>query len=175
MRTVSLLALLILTAASAASADTIYSYVGDHFTYVTGAYTTQDRILGSFRVADGFTPRSTQGGPSFTDGLLGWSFTDGHLLFTDANSTAQQFIYGPGPTGLNWYVSLLTPEQDSLIVYYIADRFDSVETRFGTGWLGQTVGPPDGSHPGTWTITVPEPATGLLVLLGAAGWLAWGP
>src|SRR5438552_5969050 len=104
-----------------AHADTVYTYTGDYFgTFVyngqprvAGVYTTADRITGSFTVADGFVPGFTSGGATFTgfgvlptangdyspstfmDGVLSYSFSDGHQTLTKANSTAAFYLEVP--------------------------------------------------------------------------------
>jgi hypothetical protein len=212
-----LLALLILGIIPlSAYADTVYTYTGDYFgTYfgtprVSGVYSTADRITGSFTVADGFVPGFTTGGAAFTgyglhqdanggygpstfmDGVLNYSFTDGHQTLTKANSTATIYLgipivglnlengsCGPclyaydldaWPTGFKpsaWSIDIRTPT--SLITTFVlGDRGDqAVLDATNYGLNGQSVGPSDGSRGGTWTAqAVPEPATLLLVVVG---------
>jgi hypothetical protein len=77
-----LFALLVATA----EADTVYNYVGDAFGLIQGVYTPLDRIIGSFVLSDTFVP--TPGlEHTITQGVVSYSFTDGHQTLTQANST----------------------------------------------------------------------------------------
>ena len=65
---------------TSAEADTVYSYVGDRFTFAQGVYSAGDRITGSFVLSDSFVP--TVGligvGPqSVTNFVESYSFTAG--------------------------------------------------------------------------------------------------
>jgi hypothetical protein len=205
----AILAALIVTLvlASGAGADTIYSYTGDTFRSVAGVYTTADRITGSFTVADGFVAGFSAAGavftgfgrlqaangdysaPMFMDGVISYSFTDGHQTLTKDNSTAalrlgvpvevltpgsctpclyKNQVGAPWPDGFQprlWDIEITTPT-GSITSYLIGDRYDlgSLDAA-NSGVNGRSIGPPDGSRVGTWTVSVPEPST--LVLLAA--------
>src|SRR5256885_11841673 len=87
MRTFFLLALLLPLVPLAVDADTIYRYEGRPFVEFLGSYTAADRITGSFTVADGFVVIPTSGGANFNGGIVSYSWTDGHQILTEANST----------------------------------------------------------------------------------------
>jgi len=177
----------LLVVVAPAWADTIYSYVSDTFRQVSGVYTTQDRITGSFTVADGFVPQFRYFGEPWawvwTPGLLGWSWSDGHQTFTEANSAASfntcSSVAGTIPSC--WYLRVGSPVGSSggAIISW-ADGSNDGSFRNDAGGLGPGdsgfVGI-DGMNccswrgqRGTWSVqTVPEPSTVLLVGLA----LAW--
>jgi hypothetical protein len=171
--------LLALALASVAAADTMYSYIGDTFRTVSGVYTLADRITGSFTVRDGFTPMQRPGGANWLPGLLSYSFTDGHQVLTDANSTPFLISLNISTLGTGaWNITLLAGLNGGISTLQDGDRVDSAS--LGDPLLGADHGANfctnvcnDGSHVGTWTVTtVPEPATlallasGLLVVGG---------
>jgi len=172
-RVLSFLALVLL--AGPAHADTVYTYTGDYFgTYiyngfprVSGVYTTADRITGSFTVADDFVPVPLPGGARFTDAVLHYSFTDGHQTLTEANSTGQFYL----TIGYAWSVAIGAAAGGGIQTYLFGDRYDYAYLDANNwGMNGQSIGPADGSHLGTWTVTtVPEPMTLLLVVAGIGG------
>jgi hypothetical protein len=178
MRAIALLAFALLVPIPA-QADTIYSYVGDTFRDVSGVYTLADRITGSFTVRDGFTPMQIPGGADWLPGLLSYSFTDGHQVLTDANSTPFLISLNISTLGTGaWNITLLAGLNGGISTLQDGDRVDSAS--LGDPLLGADHGANfctnvcnDGSHVGTWTVTtVPEPATlallasGLLVVGG---------
>jgi hypothetical protein len=166
---VGLAALLVVFAlAPIADADTIYSYVGDTFRTVSGVYTLADRITGSFTVADGFVPVPRPYAYDFTPGVVSYSFTDGHQTLTEANSHGA-FLLNPCACSF-WNVGLLGAPTSSISTYNLFDRTDLAILGTDFGRNAQTIGPPDGSHVGTWTVTtVPEPSTLVLLAAGLIG------
>ena len=74
--------------ATSAKADTLYSYTGDPFLFAQGVYSPGDRITGSFMLSGLFVPINGVGPQSVTNFVESYSFTDGHQIFTQANSTA---------------------------------------------------------------------------------------
>ncbi|HYS17928.1 MAG TPA: archaeosortase/exosortase family protein [Candidatus Binatia bacterium] len=82
--------MLILLTVGPAHADVMYSYVGDTFKSVSGAYTTAMRIEGYFVVPNLLTFESGSGQRS---DILTYSFSDGRQTLTQANS-ASLFILG---------------------------------------------------------------------------------
>jgi len=191
-----------------AEADTVYTYTGDYFgtavftlgqtwPSVSGVYTTADRITGSFTVADGFVPGMRQGGRVFAgvgylpaadggwsaapgpmDGVLAYSFSDGHQTLTKANSTGE-FYLTVGTLSLTtpdaepmWNISIQTPGAvGGIFSYYFLERHD-IGRLDADNWgkNGNCLyGGCDGSHLGTWSVTVPEPMSIVLVIAGIGG------
>src|SRR5439155_2765715 len=184
-----------------AVADTMYSYTGDTFHSVSGVYLTSDRITGSFTVRDGFIPGATTigaallgfgvfrdasgnwGPTQFVDGVVGYSFTDGHQVLTRENSTATIYLGVPiingeyqldaaWPTGFQpreWSVAVTGSSGSTIQVSRLFgdwnDRAVLDLENVGSNHSGGF--PTDGSRLGTWRVeTVPEPPTWLLTGLG---------
>jgi hypothetical protein len=167
-----------LAAASVAEAVTTYSYVGGHFgdasrgvPPLAGVYTIADGISGSFTVADGFLPGDAGNGGRTAiflgqgyDGVLAYSFTDGHQTLTRANSTATIALgipfYGQweirieGVTGGGIHTAALLDDRGD---YGFLDANNY-------GWNDSDTQNSGGR--GAWTATVPEPMSLGLVLTG---------
>jgi hypothetical protein len=92
----------------------VYTYTSLPFFFVAGDYAgvvpalypapvtddgTGDRITGSFVLSDSFVGEWVVGPQDITDGVVSYSFSDGHQTLTEDNSTATfRFIWGPdGP------------------------------------------------------------------------------
>lgn len=65
-----------------AHADTVYNYVGQDFAYVSGPYTTMDKVTGSFTVADPLAADYT----GFVR-PISFSFSDGVQTINNINTT----------------------------------------------------------------------------------------
>lgn len=178
IRVLAFLALLLLTAP--AQADTIYTYTGDYFaerggpvpSHLQGVYTTADRITGSFTVADGFLPALGQAGRPFTDGVLAYSFSDGHQTLTKANSTGMFFLTLAAPdVEPLWFITITSAPSTGISLYYNRERsdFGILDAENFGGNSGCVYGVCDGSHLGTWTVSVPEPMSLLLAVAGLGG------
>lgn len=171
----SFLALVLLLVAPAA-ADTVYTYTGDYFvgpTYPTGlaslagVYTTADRITGSFTVGESFVPEPRQWADRFTDGVISYAFTDGHQTLTGANSTGDFYLGLNSAVGVAWNIWIYSPTS-GIFSWNIAGRYD-VARLDADNWGGNSgcyIGGCDGSHVGTWAVSVPEPASLVLALAG---------
>lgn len=161
MRTVALLALILL-AAGPVHAELLLTYTGLNFGLldtdrVTGAYTTADRVTGSFLFDQTFrpfpndpsAPTGWATGPNpITGGVLSYSFTDGHQTLTNTNSTGvfamtdprQPFApstYNPG--GIWWDINLTTSAGDlirTVFSYSGASVIDMASGPAGSGTCG---------------------------------------
>jgi len=178
MRTILLSFVLALALASMSEADTIYSYVGDtfrtdgidFFAPPSGVYTLADRITGSFTVADGFVPVPVQYGAIWNAGVLTYRFTDGHQVLTESNSAlaGSLSLYTGTPNTFAWWSVTIVAPSGSIATNSLYDRHDGA--RLGASSAGNTCAQYcDGSHPGTWSVSVPEPMSLLLVVAGIGG------
>ena len=146
---------------------------------------------GNLQAPDGsYSPAPSVGG------VLGYSFTDGHQTLTQANSTAIMYLgipiealnlvdggcspclyryqLGAGwPDGFqptSWAIQIATPTS-WIVTSYEFERGDLGRLdadNFGGNGSCSYYGC-DGSHLGTWTVSVPEPMTLLLVFAGIGG------
>src|SRR5439155_22985026 len=129
-------------------------------------------------------------------GVLGYSFTDGHQTLTPANSTASMYLGIPiealnlvdggcspclyryqlgasWPDGFqptSWTIEIATPTSWIISSSYYG-RYDlgRLDADNHGGNAGCFIDGCDGSHAGTWTVSVPEPMTLLLVFAGIGG------
>jgi len=178
IRVLSFLALVLL--AAPAQADTIYTYTGDYFAIrpaypdsisIAGVYTTADRITGSFTVGDSFVPLLTQSGHAFTPGIQSYSFTDGHQTLTNANSVGTFYLTFGNPNMTDmWSVDIHTATSwITSSLYYERHDWGFLDAANHGSNGGCFFDGCDGSHLGTWTVSVPEPMSLLLVLAGIGG------
>jgi hypothetical protein len=159
--------------AASAKADTLYSYIGDTFTFVQGAvYAKGDQVTGNFVLSASFIPDPNGGYlQTITSGVTSYSFTDGHQTFTQANSTGIfQVGLNPNylPDAINnwWYVDLhsLTGEittagenhGEYLTFAALGSSYASIQSFDGFTYPG---------GPGTWTLQTPEGGSTALFLL----------
>jgi hypothetical protein len=169
-----------------ASADTIYTYTGNHFTGVsnnsTVTYTTSDSITGSFDLSSPLLANLAAG----TDiSPTSFSFSDGINTINTYNSshTSDFFQVGTDATGkiTSWDIALYFYRT---IYSFPEDRIQTERT--GTGSIDDGLVVPSSVSdsqgynytPGTWTSqtlttgATPEPSG--LVLLGTGMVGLWG-
>jgi hypothetical protein len=183
IRVLSGLALLMLVAGPA-HAVTTYSYVGGHFgdwpwgPGTAGVYTTADSVSGSFTVADGFVPGDPGNGGRTAiflgqgyDGVLAYSFTDGHQTLTRANSTATIELGILLPIGdVQWGVFIDTPTGGHIHTALGGGERGDNGSLDANNWGWNTSGMIDNAGGrGTWSVSVPEPMSLLLALAGLGG------
>jgi len=168
---------------TSSSADTIYTYVGDVFTYATGVYSPGDRVIGTFVLSGSFVPATGSAGTqNVTSGVVSYFFTDGHQLFTQDNSTGT-FEVGFQADGTpvvpvssqsvnaDWDVNITGATGNILTASLFGD--DCIEAGMGDSVaeiISQDVNKYPGG-PGTWTVhtlSTPVPE-GSFPLLAAAG------
>jgi hypothetical protein len=72
-----------------------YTYTGNPFTFVQGAYTTSDKVTGSVTLSSPLVPNMvlTMVTP------LAFSFFDGFQTFTNSNADIVSISFATGPTG----------------------------------------------------------------------------
>lgn len=89
------------------AAQTVYTYTGEPFTSADPPYTTGDRLQGAFSVAVPLAPFTVN---SFVD-VLDYSFSDGVVTFTPANSVPCSFRVSTDGAGhiTAWSISLREP------------------------------------------------------------------
>lgn len=168
MRILALFALLLV--AVPAHADTVYNFVGREFTSVSGAYTTSDRIRGSFTMADGFTPEGfgctepfACTPPGSIAHVVTWVFSDEHQTFTPENTTSAEIRWTPGTVlgaAVRWVVSFGNA-LGSLLTANFGDQADTVRSEAGTAGNHSLCCAGDVTHAPVWTVqavSVPERA-----------------
>lgn len=177
-RTITFVILLNGAFVASALADTVYTYVGDRFTSVTGLYSQGDRVTGSFVLSGSYVfPNDGAGIRTVTNFVTSYSFTDGHQTLTQANSTVAFVQVGFKPDGTSvvptdaagvnadWYLQITAPSGEILTEDFGGD-YQTVAL------LGNSEGHilsinrnlwPGG--PGTWCVQVPEGGTTALFLL----------
>src|SRR5882724_8858598 len=140
MRTLALLALMLLAAVPAHADTLLYTYPGLPYQMVTGAYTTSDYVRGWFTLDAAFVPPGFDGVGganywNFTGGVRDWSFTDGHQTLTPATTTAVSVgLAMPSPEGRGHpdVFGHPTPGQTVDVAYFVSlqglNGFASIET-----------------------------------------------
>ncbi len=158
-----------LFSAGFAHADPVYTYTGQNFTTVSGAYTTSDHVTGSFTVAtplgdnlsdDTFTPES-------------FSFNDGLQTLTSGNASASTFGVSTDPSGnITNYRIVIVGTSPFFYMFISEDFFDTANDGASLAY-NQIAGTFTEQTPATPLSTVtPEPSSIALLstgLLGAAG------
>ena len=163
-------------------ADTVYTYVGDKFTSLTGVYVQGDRVTGSFVLSGSYVfPDEGAGIYPVTIFVKSYSFTDGLQTWTQYNSTAAVYVgFSPNGTpivptdaaGVNsdWYVSITTPTGLILTEDYGGDYQTYASTDNSSAEILSLNGYLYPGGPGTWSVQVPEGGTTALYLFaGLAG------
>ena len=154
-------------------ADTVYTYTGNDFTFVSGPFTTSDSITGWFSVASPLGDSLSD--PAVT--LTGFSFSDG--VNTDTSAQAQTDVpfiqVTTGATGdiTHWDVAF---DFDSDLQIQTSNVFgDYSQTNFGSTNVADNSG-----VPGTWAVSTtasgpsaPEPGTLVLFGTGLAALAMW--
>ena len=181
-RAVFFVLLLTIVFVGSSRADTLYSYVGDTFTFVQGVYAQGNQITGSFVLSSSFVPGGGAGIENVTNFVTSFCFTDGHQTLTQANSTAVievGFNFNgtpllPGSSGVNgwWYVDITTPS--GVILTELVNGDYQTHASIGSS-LAEILSLNGNLYPGSegsWTmqgVPVPEGGTvALYLLLGLA-------
>lgn len=188
--------LTVLLPAIGEAAPITYAYTGAPYSITlidtdppAGSYILGEmRLTGSITLAEALAPNSTAsfGSSSPSASLLGFSYNDGRILYTDSNLGGG--IYGitletdasGGVASWDVEVHRLSPTPDVSQAVFVSLGFDDVLFSFDDVLLH---GNPAGqdrvrtSAPGSWTVTstdtpVPEPATLFLVSVALVGLVA---
>ena len=159
----------------AAHADTIYSYVGQDFVYVTGPYTAMDKVTGSFTVANPIAADYSGSvyvtSYSFNDGVQtissGSPYRGIFDITTDANGDITYYDIIVGFTGGEPMMRLIQQDDPNVGDYGRDFAIDSVGD-------GGAVNLPGEFTEQSTTAPTPEPSsfallgTGLLAFVGVA-------
>jgi hypothetical protein len=180
-RTIFLAALFTGVLVDSSKADTVYTFVGDKFTFVQGIYLQGDLVTGSFVLSGSFVPCTACGGgiQNVAIGVASYSFTDGHQTLTQSNSTGIfQVAFNldgtpivPTDPAEGWYVEIDTPTGEILTEDVSHGDY---QTHASTGnSYGEILSLNRNLYPGsagTWTLQVPEGGkTSLFLFIGLAG------
>jgi hypothetical protein len=157
---------LMLVAAVAANADTIYTYTGNEYgSGASGDFTASEFIAASFTFAaplpDGLSATHE------LSGVLSWTINDGQNSFSSADSSdsLEPFALGTGPSGAitAWFFNVTGPDGENLSSTYGVGFGKTEVASNDDGSAGENANP-DG-----WTITTtPEPSTLVSMALGLA-------
>jgi hypothetical protein len=181
---------------ASAEADTVYTFTGGTFNYVTGVYTRGDQVTGSFVLSSSFVAVAAIGPQLVSSGIVSYSFTDGHQTLTQLNSVGNfsvgfNFTNGTpilpncclGNTLTGWAVTIGAPTGSIVTEFdsaYTGDfttaaslgcpsRFSTIPPCPSVAIISDLVPFQDGA-PGTWTMQVPEGgSTALFLFIGLAG------
>ncbi len=168
---------------ASAKADTLYTYVGDTFTTVTGVYSRGDQVTGSLVLSGLYVPDTSGVGiKTVTNFITSYSFTDGSQTLTQANSRLGIFQVGFNPNGTpivptdasnvnaDWCLAIFGASGEILTEDFggdyqtFASNGNSTEKILSFDKSGQPGGP------GTWSVQAPEGGTtALFLLVGLAG------
>jgi hypothetical protein len=159
-------ALLMLVAAAAANADTIYTYTGnDYGIFASFPFTASEHITATFTFATplaGSLPLAND-----LPSLLSWTINVGlpslSLSSTDSSDSMVELELGTGPSGAITAWDFWANGPDSEAVMSLSEDVDSVNS--------QAVGPVSANpNPDGWTstTTTPEPSTLVSMALGVA-------
>ncbi|MGD0420377.1 MAG: VPLPA-CTERM sorting domain-containing protein [Xanthobacteraceae bacterium] len=166
-----LLAFMSLLGFSPASADTIYTYMGNDFTSISGSYTSTEMVTGTIDLA-------TALGDNFGLGPISpvsYSFSDGQQTLTNTNSYISNNLFETDSAGTidQWLWGVFNPLlYTSQIDTYNTSGLIVEDAVFTPTSLAFNLG-----NPGTWTTSVattPLPAAlplfasglGVIVVLG---------
>jgi hypothetical protein len=146
----------------------LYSYQGNDFSSVWGAYSTNESISGTFTVygPTGNIPADNNGLPTMSP--IWYSFTDDNETLNPTNSYIQTFDVGTDANGdiSYWFIDIV---ENNTTNDFITTQFpDNLSTSVDFGGVNTSPSPGYGinsEEPGVWTMTgvqSPEPTPALL-------------
>ncbi len=169
---------------SSTNALAIYTYVGNAFSEVSGAYDTAMRVTGFFEL-DTPLPANLTFEPIPVSALLGWAISDGRETLSAANADFSPLLaVSTSPDGAitawNFGAGRTLEEGPPTVVLSVTTSLDAFNARdsgvirpvsFRDGII-ILFPASDGGHvadsPGVWTFT-PEPGPAALLMLGLVG------
>lgn len=171
--------------AAPASADVVYSYVGNNFNQFSPSsqttYSTSDKVTGTLTVATAFAANRSYVFHFNNLGHVAFAFSDGVNTVTNADGTL--ITYSDG-TALDDEITINTNATGQIAGWQIRlfNTSGFVYSNSGAGDLGYILGPdprnlfaggPEGvvvGNPGTWTVSaIPEPSAWAMLILGFCG------
>lgn len=169
-------AVAVLCFATNASAIATYSYTGNNFTTINdsglspGSYDTGMSVSGTITLTAPLA--SNLANADISASVISFSFTDGRQTFTEADSLASANFWSFSTDGTGaitaWLIDLkdvLSPPRRILTQNRIIGEIVAIEdSGFLDFDLGQIL-----DNPGTWTATIPEASTSLLLGMGLLG------
>jgi hypothetical protein len=135
-------------------ASVTYQYIGNHFTFVTGPYTTSDFVTVMFRLADPL--------PANFDGTVtptAFTVTDGVQTINNHNATAPdvvfQFATDATSTITHWHVGVAIGDFPNI------DTFNLLPDIIGDDAVDENLdGGGNSDSPGVWSVNASVPDAG---------------
>jgi hypothetical protein len=171
-------------AALPACADTTYNYTGNHYTSISGVYSTSSFMSGDFTVASPLGDSLSD--DNISSDLVSWELNDGYFTWNTTDAYISTFDISTNSTGAidGWSIGIVGSSSFTYgeVIAHVGSSSssgDSLEDWYTYDYPTYPLWVAGNSDPGDWsgppTVT-PEPASGLDLALGllALGALAFG-